>query len=161
MSGLFQFSNDICIFLEQQTSSTFQPEQPSDRNVSHMFNTSDPGSERYWSQWWRVTQCSAPHLAAGFQSLLGKPEAAYFTRPLEYYFTWRNFWCSDDSITLSSLPVIYDPTALMAGGAGQQQNSPLEKTLCIRYWPTRISLLKILPDNKKSSGWIFLFVNIF
>lgn len=121
-SGLFQFSNDIFIFLEQQTSPTFQPEQPSDQNVSHMFNTSDPGPERYWSQWWRVTQYLAPHLAASFQSLSGKPGVDCFTRLLEDYFTRREFWCSEDSVTLSYIPVICDPTEWVAGD--QQQSPP-------------------------------------
>lgn len=116
MSGLFQFSNDIFIFLEQQTSPTFQPEQPSDQNVSYMFNASDLGPEKYRSQWWRVTQYSPPHLAASFQSLLRKPEATYFTRLLEDYFTGRELWCSEDSIVLSHMPVICHPTDHSTGG---------------------------------------------
>lgn len=161
MSGLFQFSNDIFIFLERQTSPTFQPEQPSDQNVSHVFNTSDPGPERYWSQWRRVTQDSTPHLAASFQSLLGKTEAACFTRLPEDYFIRREFCCSEDSVMLSRMPVVCDPTLPVAGREGQQQSPPWEKMLCIRYWPTGVSPLKWLPHNSKPSGWIFLFMNGF
>lgn len=105
MSWLFQFSNNIFIFLEHQ-SPAFQREKPSDQAVSHMFNISDLGPERYWSQWQRVTQNFASHLADNFQSLMGKPGEAYFTRLLRDYFT-RNMWCLADSVIK---PVICDST---------------------------------------------------
>lgn len=116
MSGLFQFSNDIFIFLEQQKSPTFQPEHLSDQNISYMFNTSDLGPEKCRSQWWRVIRYSPLHLAASFQSPLGKPEATYFTRLLEDYFTGRELWCSQDSTMLNHVPVNCHPTDHSTGG---------------------------------------------
>lgn len=152
MSGLFQFLNGNIIFLEQQISLAFQPEQPTARAVSHMFNISDLRPERYWTQWQRVTQYSAPHLAVSFQSLLGKPEEIYFTELLGDYFTRSMLWYSAHSIMISHIPVICDPICwtepiVLVEEGGQQQNFPWEM-ICFKCWPSRVPPLKLLPRDK-------------
>lgn len=122
----------------------------------YLFNTSHPAHNGCWSQCQRPpVLCTS--LGTLFSDPIGKTKRRIF-----YQATWtvlckKIVWMSQDSVTLEHKPVTCGPTALVASKKGHQQRSPLEKTLCIRYRPAGMSLLKLLAHNNKSSGYIFSF----